>query len=233
MQRLSPPSLRPIRSFMSRQGRMTQARATAWEKLWQIYGLSIDSRDLLDLDRLFGRTSEKVLEIGFGNGKSLLEMAKNSPEKDFIGVEVYRNGVANLLVEMEKQQLSNVRIFCADVIEVLKYKIPENSLMAVQIFFPDPWPKVRHHKRRLVQPAFVEEIATKLKKEGSLHLSTDWMDYAYYMLAVISASDRFLNLAGAGQFMPRPAFRPVTKYEQRGLKSGHQTWDLIFKRVAL
>jgi len=225
--------IRPIRSFVRREGRMTQAQVNAWNNFWPIYGLETQTEGPRDLDAVFGRASEKVLEIGFGDGQSLFKMAKNSPEKDFIGVEVYRTGVGNLLALIAKEQLTNVRIFCADAQEILTHQIPEASLAAVQIFFADPWPKTRHHKRRLVQSDFVSLVAKKLKQGGHLHLATDWENYAHHMMQVLSARTDFLNMAGDGQFTPRPDFRPLTKYEQRGLKLGHGTWDLIFSRLAL
>jgi len=222
---------RRIRSFVRREGRITQSQSLAFETLWPMYGLSKDAEGFLDLDKLFGRDSEKVLEIGFGDGQSLIQMAKNAPEKDFIGIEVYRTGVGNLLREIEKEQISNIRLFHGDALEIVESKIPKDSIATIQVFFADPWPKTRHHKRRLVQASFVELAAQKLKKGGRLHLATDWMDYAYHMMSVISAAGSFHNVAGEEAFLPRPNFRPLTKYEQRGLRLGHQTWDLLFERV--
>ncbi len=226
--------IRHIRSFVRREGRKTKAHTEAWDRLWLIYGLSTFPRGFLELDEVFGRSSEKVLEIGFGDGQSLIKMAKVAPEKDFIGIEVYRTGVCNLLISIEKECLTNIRIFCADALEVLEHQIPNNSLAAIQVFFADPWPKTRHHKRRLVQPSFAMLAAKKLKEKGILHLATDWMDYAYQMMSVMSESHYFENAKGVGQFVPRPSYRPLTKYEQKGLQQGHETWDLIFfKRAGL
>lgn len=222
--------LRQIRSFVRREGRNTQAQSQAWEKLWPLYGLCMSPAGFLDLDTVFGRSAEKIIEIGFGDGHSLAQMARQAPEKDFIGIEVYRTGVASLLAQIQALQLSNIRIFCADAVEVLEQKIPDQSLMGVQLFFADPWPKTRHHKRRLVQPKFIDLIAQKLRKDGIAHFATDWMDYAYQMLSVLSATEAFGNLAGLGEYMPRPDFRPPTKYEQRALALGHKIWDLMFKR---
>jgi len=157
-------------------------------------------------------------------------MAMKAPEKDFIGIEIYRTGVGSLLTGIAKHRVTNIRIFCSDAIDVLEHKIPDNSLAGLQLFFADPWPKKRHHKRRLVQTAFVNLVARKLKKGGVFHLATDWMDYAYHMMSVISEVDTFQNIEGALTFSPRPDFRPLTKYEQRGLQLGHQIWDLMFKR---
>ncbi len=228
MQVVSPYPLRPIRSFVRREGRISKAQLSAWERLWPIYGLSASDPGCIAFESLFGRIADTVLEIGFGDGHSLAEMAKNAPEKNFIGIEVYRTGVGNLLTLIEKHKLSNIRIFCADALEILANKIPDNSLATLQLFFADPWPKVRHHKRRIVQAPFIKLVAQKLKGLGTFHLATDWMDYAYHMMAVLGESMDFVNASGANQFTSRPDFRPVTKYEQRGLRLGHQTWDLIF-----
>jgi tRNA (guanine-N7-)-methyltransferase len=219
---------RTIRSFVRRQGKKTPAQHLAFETLWPHYGLSVNNR--LDFNAIFGRSAETVLEIGFGNGGSLATMAANAPEKNFIGIEVYENGIGRLLASLQKMNLSNVRIIDQDAVEVLTNYIPDGCLQTVQIFFADPWPKKRHHKRRLIQDPFVALVAKKLKNHGILHLATDWMDYAYQMMDVLSNSDCFQNMAGQGQFAPRPAFRPLTKYEQRGLRLGHQTWDLLFQR---
>jgi tRNA (guanine-N7-)-methyltransferase len=231
MQVVSSYFLRPIRSFVRREGRISSAQLSAWERLWPIYGLSASDPGYIAFESLFGRLADTVLEIGFGDGHSLAEMAKNAPEKNFIGIEVYRTGVGNLLALIEKYSLSNIRIFCADALEVLADKIPDNSLTTLQLFFADPWPKARHHKRRIVQAPFIKLVSKKLRSLGTFHLATDWMDYAYHMMTVLGNSADFVNASGVDQFMPRPDFRPVTKYEQRGLRLGHQTWDLIFQCV--
>lgn len=228
--KLTASPIRRIRSFVRREGRMTDAQANAWKNGWSVYGVEMQSSPL-DLDDLFGRPSDKVLEIGFGDGQSLLNMAKNAPEKDFIGVEVYRTGVGHLLSNIAKENLSNLRVFCADALEVLESQIPDHSLNTLQIFFADPWPKTRHHKRRLIQSDFLKLVAKKLKYLGTLHLATDWEDYAEQMMSVLSDLDCFQNCREPGQFMPRPDFRPLTKYERRGIKLGHKTWDLIFRRI--
>lgn len=230
MQAVSSFPLRRVRSFVRREGRISKAQLSAWDRLWPVYGLSITETGLLCLETLFGRSADTVLEIGFGDGNSLAEMAKNAPEKNFIGIEVYRTGIGNLLTLIEKYNLTNIRLFCGDALEVLEQKIPDNSLTALQLFFADPWPKVRHHKRRIVQTSFVKLVYQKLKSTGTFHLATDWMDYAYHMMAVLGEFADFVNISGRDQFTPRPDFRPVTKYEQRGLRLGHQTWDLIFRK---
>jgi len=223
--------MRPIRSYVRRRARKTQLQLKGWQDQWPQFGLHCPDEGYLDFDKIFGRSAERVLEIGFGNGESLVEMALHAPEKDFIGIEVYEAGVGNLLAAIHQNKLSNIRIFFEDAVGVLEKHIPEGGLSAVQIFFADPWPKVRHHKRRLIQSDFVNLVARKLQKEGIFHLATDWMDYAYQMMNVLSITPYFVNTAGSGVFSERPAYRPVTKFERRGFKLGHQSWDLIFKRV--
>ncbi len=226
---------RRIQSFVRREGRMTKIQAHALETLWPIYGLSVktEGQGLIDFDDIFKRTGEKILEIGFGDGHSLVQMAKDAPNKDFIGIEVYRSGVGNLLATIQKEGLSNIRVFCADALEVLEHAIPDHYLAAVQLFFADPWPKSRHHKRRLVQTSFGKLIARKLKVGGTLHMATDWTPYAHHMMSVLGEMAEFENIAGSGQFVPRPDFRPLTKYEKRGLRLGHPSWDLIFRYLGL
>lgn len=239
MTTIPPRATRTIRSFVRRsKGKRTPTQDLAFKALWARYGVSFTpsrTDGFLDLGTLFQKPSDsetkRVLEIGFGDGNSLATMAADHPEKDFIGIEVYENGITRLLSKLNKMNLSNVRIFHHDAVEVLTHCIPDCSLDTIQIFFADPWPKARHHKRRLIQTPFITLIAQKLKRKGILHLATDWMDYAYQMMSVLSASDYFENLAGEGQFTPRPHFRPLTKYEQRGLKLGHKTWDLLFQRT--
>jgi tRNA (guanine-N7-)-methyltransferase len=198
-----------------------------------MYSLPLLPYGFLDLTDVFGRPSEKILEIGFGDGQSLASMALAAPDKDFIGVEVYKRGICRLLAAIEKEALRNIRIFYADALEVLEYKIPNNSLTTIQVFFADPWSKTRHRKRRLIQPGFIGLSAQKLKLGGILHLATDCVDYANYMITIMSKSPAFENMAGVGQFGSRPPHRPLTKYEQKGLQLSHKTWELIFKRTGL
>ena len=219
--------LRAIRSFVLRTGRMTKGQETAFAQYWPQAGLSI-AAGKLDLQQCFGRHANTVFEIGFGMGQSLVEMAAASPETDFIGVEVHRPGVGRLLMAMGEQQLSNVRVYCDDAVEVLANCIADESLDRVQIYFPDPWHKKKHHKRRLVQPAFVQQLRTKLKPGGVLHLATDWENYAEPMLEVMTAAEGFSNQVGEGAYAPRPNYRPLTKFEQRGQRLGHGVWDLLF-----
>ncbi|GAB4295969.1 MAG: tRNA (guanosine(46)-N7)-methyltransferase TrmB [Methylophaga sp.] len=222
--------MRPIRSFVRREGRLTPGQQKALDELWPAFGIE-DSDEPLDMTTLFGRNAPVVLEIGFGNGASLAEMAKNQPDHDFIGIEVHRPGVGQLLKSIETEALDNVRVACTDAVAFLKTRIQDNSLDRIQIFFPDPWHKKRHHKRRIIQPAFVNVLADKLKAGGHLHLATDWQDYADQMLADISGNQRFLNCGDESGFIERPDYRPVTKFEQRGQRLGHGVWDLLFKRV--
>lgn len=218
---------RSIRSFVCRKGRLSDSTHDQWARLWPQYGIESST---LDWEIIFGRQAPTVLEIGFGNGQSLLEMAMNSPEKNFVGIEVYHKGLCRLLAQVEQRGLSNVRVMCGDAAELI-HQVPLASLSTVQIFFPDPWPKKRHHKRRLIQEAFVSLVTKKLEKNGTIHLATDWMDYAYHMMTVLSSSTRLSNLAGEHCFMERPESRPITKYEQRGWRLGHSSWDLIFQRI--
>jgi tRNA (guanine-N7-)-methyltransferase len=219
------PYLRAIRSFVRREGRLTPGQERAINELYPRYGVELDGG--LDFAALFGRQAPAVLEIGFGNGDSLAEMARMHPERNYLGVEVHRPGVGHVLMRIEREGIENLRVMDADAQEVAK-RIPEQSLAGVQLFFPDPWPKKRHHKRRLVQPEWVRSMRDKLVVGGFLHLATDWENYAEHMLEVLSADPGLRNSAGEGQYSPRPAERPPTKFEQRGQRKGHGVWDLIF-----
>lgn len=229
----TPPDASPvnhrIRSFVLRQGRLTPAQSRALAELLPRYGLDPEQGQF-DFSTVFGRNTRRTLEIGFGNGETLLALAQAHPDEDFLGIEVHRPGIGHLLLALEKQGTENLRIICADAVEVLNRCIPDASLNAVLVYFPDPWPKKRHHKRRLVQSAFVAQVASKLKPGGRFQLATDWPDYAAHMLAVLSASPEFANLSPDGTYLPRPATRPLTKFEGRGLKLGHPVRDLIFLR---
>ena len=219
---------RRIRSFVRREGRLTPAQQRALETLWPKYGLSVEHE--LDLPALFGRSAAVTLEIGFGNGSSLAEMAANEPDSDFIGIEVHRPGVGHLLMQLQERGLDNVRVFCADAVEVLEQTLADGSLQRVLLFFPDPWPKKKHHKRRIVQPGFVRLVARKLRPGGRFHLATDWQPYAEHILEVMQANTDFINLSPNGDYCERPEWRPHTKYEQRGVKLGHEVRDLLFQR---
>ena len=223
----SPRQRRPIRSYVLRSGRMTPAQARAFEENWAAWGLA-HSDGLLDMDAAFGRPGERVLEIGFGMGQSLVTMAAAAPERNFIGIEVHKPGVGKLLHSMREQGVDNVRVYCHDAVEVLRDCIADETLDTVQIFFPDPWHKKRHHKRRLVQPPFVELLRRKLRPGGLLHLATDWENYAEQMLQVLTLSAGLENTGADGGYAPRPDWRPLTKFERRGECLGHGVWDLLF-----
>lgn len=224
------PFFRRIRSFVKREGRLTLGQERAINELFPRYGLVLQDT-LLNLDETFQRVAPRILEIGFGNGKSLSEMAANNPEQDYIGIEVHRPGVGNLLSQIEKLELSNLRVINDDGVDVLNKMIADNSLDAVQLFFADPWHKKRHHKRRIVQKEFVQLLRKKLKVGGIFHMATDWEHYAQHMMHVMNDSEGFENTAGKDQFLPRPEYRPLTKFEQRGQRLGHGVWDLIFKKI--
>lgn len=233
---------RPIRSFVRREGRLTRGQQRALDELWAQFGIDSAGPDtleparlalnepLLDLAALFGRENPKVLEIGFGNGASLAEMAAAHPDLDYLGIEVHRPGVGNLMRLLAERDLHNVRVLCDDAVQILKHRLPDACLHRVQLFFPDPWHKKRHHKRRIVSPAFTTFIAQKLKPGGVFHLATDWQDYAEQMMMVMGAAPQFRNLAGEDNYSPRPEWRPLTKFEQRGQRLGHGVWDLLFER---
>ncbi|MCB1676835.1 MAG: tRNA (guanosine(46)-N7)-methyltransferase TrmB [Halioglobus sp.] len=220
---------RPLRSFVLRQGRMTVGQQRAYDANWQRWGLEYGVGPL-DYEAAFGRGGPRVLEIGFGMGQSLVAMAQAAPASNFVGIEVHRPGVGRLLHSMARYGVDNIRVYCHDAVEVLRDCIPAGSLDTVQIFFPDPWHKKRHHKRRLIQPAFARQLTDRLRPGGHLHLATDWEDYAAQMMAVLGAVDGLVNVAGAGQFSPRPAHRPLTRFELRGQRLGHGVRELVFIR---
>ena len=218
---------RPIRSFVLRQGRITHAQERALQDLLPKYSAAPGP---IDLPQLFGRDARRTLEIGFGSGDVLLELARRHPEQDFLGIEVHKPGVGALLLKLEQEQLRNVRLLCEDAVQVLAGRLPDAGLDAILVYFPDPWPKKRHHKRRLLQAEFASLAVRKLKTGGSLQLATDWQDYAEQMLTVLSGTPGLHNLASGNGFAPRPAERPASRFEQRGLKLGHPVFDLVFQR---
>ncbi|CAM4398967.1 MAG: tRNA (guanine-N(7)-)-methyltransferase [Legionellaceae bacterium] len=222
--------LRRNRSFVRREGRMTISQQKALEQYWPHYGLSVSDKPII-LNNVFGREAKHCVEIGFGMGNTLLDMAKQQQDWNFIGIEVHRPGVGALLGGIEQYQLKNIRIFCDDALDVLKYSILDNSLDKVQLFFPDPWPKKRHQKRRIIQPEFVNLIHQKLAINGVFHMATDWENYAFQMLEVMRNHLHFINLSPTNDFIPRPEERPYTKFELRGERLGHGVWDLMFKKV--
>ncbi|MFT5709438.1 MAG: tRNA (guanine-N7-)-methyltransferase [Halioglobus sp.] len=221
---------RAIRSYVLRTGRMTSGQQQAYDEGWREWGLR-HADGPLNVAASFGREGPVVLEIGFGMGHSLLAMAQAAPLSNFIGIEVHTPGIGKLIQDMEAQSVSNIRIYRHDAVEVLRDCIADSSLDTVQIFFPDPWHKRKHQKRRLIQPTFVEQLRTKLKAGGLLHLATDWEDYARQMLRVLSAANGFDNALGSGEYAPRPDNRPLTKFEKRGERLGHGVWDLMFKKT--
>ena len=224
-----PDKKRAVRSFVLRTGRMTTGQERAFQDNWPRFGLEHDA-GMLDIDGVFGRAGPTVLEIGFGMGGSLVDMAAAAPHSNFIGIEVHRPGVGRLLHAMAERDVDNIRVYCHDAVEVLRDCIPAGSLDTVQIFFPDPWHKKRHHKRRLIQPPFVSDLVNHLKPGGTLHLATDWENYAEQMMEVLEAEPGLVNTLGKGEFSPRPPHRPVTKFERRGEGLGHGVWDLVFRR---
>lgn len=226
-----PKHPRKVRSFVRRQRRFSREQQRAVDELMPRFGL-VPGEAVFDLDEAFGRVADIHLEIGFGNGASLLAMAEANPGINYLGIEVHRPGVCNLLLEIEKAGLENIRVINADAVEVLQRNIADAVLDAVYIFFPDPWHKKRHHKRRLVQTAFVELLQRKLKPGGLLHMATDWEHYAMHMLAVMNQLSGFTNLAADAGFCERPGYRLLTKFEQRGLRLGHGVWDLLFRKTA-
>jgi tRNA (guanine-N7-)-methyltransferase len=222
------PRLRPIRSYVLRQGRVSNAQRRARELLLPRYGIAFREA-LLDLEATFGRTAPKILEIGFGNGDTTTTIAAANPENDYLGVDVHTPGVGSLLRQIEGRGIANVRVIQHDAVEVLSRMIPISSLAGVHIFFPDPWPKNRHRKRRLIQSPFLALVAERLAPGGYLHVATDWEDYAEQVLALLSAQPQFENTASG--FAPRPEQRPLTRFEQRGLRLGNPVRDIVFRRV--
>lgn len=219
---------RPIRSFVHRQKKLSESQLRAFNALSAQKTLLSEP---LDFKKLFQREASTILEVGFGTGDSLLQQAAQYTDTNYLGIEVYRPGIAKLLTQIEKLQLRNIKVIYADANEILVQNIPNHSLDLIQIFFPDPWPKTRHHKRRLIQPSFINLLHSKLKLNGKLHLVTDWQNYAHHMLTVMESSNNWINLAGKNQFTPRPLTRPYTKFEKRGQQLGHTTWDLIYSTL--
>ena len=219
-----------IRSYVVRAGRMTKAQRSAFEAGWDRYGLRlVDGK--IDIDSLFERTGTKVLEIGFGMGDSLLQMAVEQPDTDFIGIEVHPPGVGSLINAAAERDIKNLKLYLADATDVLDECIPSESLDRIQLYFPDPWHKKKHNKRRIVQPQFLQLMREKLRVGGLLHMATDWQPYAEQMLELIEEAQGFENTADSEGYVPRPSFRPLTKFEKRGARLGHGVWDLIAARA--
>jgi tRNA (guanine-N7-)-methyltransferase len=231
------PVRRPLRSFVRREGHFTPSQRRAVDELLPQYELTAAGvgAGVLDLDQVFGRSAPRTLEIGFGNGEVLAALAEAEPERDFIGIEVYRPGLGRLLSRVAERGLGNVRVSGDDAVELLQQRLADASLDRIMVFFPDPWPKKRHHKRRLIQAPFARLLASKIKPGGQLCLATDWQDYAEQMLAVMEATPGLRNLhpgTGGDGYAPRPDYRPLTRFEQRGRRLGHGVWDLEYERVA-
>ena len=225
-----PLRQRRIRSYVLRAGRMTEGQQRAFDENWQRFGLAYED-GLLDYEAAFGHPGPRTLEIGFGMGQSLVEMAAAAPATNFIGIEVHKPGVGKLLHSMQEQGVDNIRVYCHDAVEIVKDCIAPDSLDTVQIFFPDPWHKKRHNKRRLIQPAFIALLCSRLRPGGVLHVATDWENYAEQIMEVLSAESTLENTVEPGQFAPRPATRPLTKFERRGERLGHGVWDVLFRRL--
>ena len=218
---------RPIRSFVLRQGRVSNAQRRAHETLLPQYGVPF-ADSLLDLDKIFGRNAPRFLEIGFGMGETTTAIAQAHPQNDYLAIDVHTPGVGSLLKQIGESGLTNLRIIQHDAVEVLQQMLPSECLDGTHIFFPDPWPKARHHKRRLIQPQFIALLSERLKHGGYVHVATDWEDYAQQILQVLSNEPQLTNTAT--DYAQCPEYRPSTKFEQRGLKLGHGVWDLVFKK---
>lgn len=221
--------MRKIRSFVKREGRMTKRQQTAIDDLWATMGVDFQQKEL-DFSVLFGNDNPVVLEIGFGMGKSLITMAKNAPDKNFLGIEVHGPGVGACLADAGEEGVTNLRVMNYDAVEVLEFMIPDKSLATFQLYFPDPWHKARHNKRRIVNETFIENMRSKLAIGGVIHMATDWEPYAVHMLEVMNDATNFNNTAET-DYAPRPEWRPLTKFENRGNNLGHGVWDLLFERI--
>jgi tRNA (guanine-N7-)-methyltransferase len=219
--------LRTVRSYVLREGHFTPAQMRAYQNLWSTYGYELALDSTLDPNNLFANVQPTYLEIGFGNGETLVHLATIYPERNFIGIEVHRPGIGHLLLNVHRLNLTNVRILRHDATEVIQ-ATKFNSLAGVYILFPDPWPKTRHHKRRLIQPDFVTSVANVLQPNGFLHLATDWEDYAQWMLLTLNDCSHLINSNTAGGYISRPEYRNVTRFEMRGKKLGHEVRDLLF-----
>lgn len=222
-------SKRHIRSFVLRQGRVSVAQQRSLDVLLPKYGIPYAPKPL-DLDAAFGRSAPKIMEIGFGMGEPTAHIAKHHPEKDYLAIEVHTPGVGSLLKQIDEQGISNIRVMQHDAVEIMRDMLADNALDGVHIFFPDPWHKARHNKRRLIQSPFIAQLVKKIKPGGYIHVATDWQDYAEQVLRVLSAEPLLKNTAES--YAEKPEYRPLTKFENRGLKLGHGVWDLVFMRKA-
>lgn len=222
---------RKIKSFVIRAGRMTNSQQKGWNQVFPKHGFNV-TESQFDWEDSYAVSGPRVVEIGFGMGDSLLAMAEQNPTYRYLGLEVHKPGVGKLFAEVEKRGIENIKVFAEDAVRVLEESIPPQTIDLIQIFFPDPWHKKRHNKRRLIQPDFVDLLLTRLAPEGRLHLATDWQPYAEHMMAVLENNDNVQNVAGPQQFILRPESRPETKFERRGHRLGHGVWDLMFQRCA-
>ncbi|MEH0834798.1 tRNA (guanosine(46)-N7)-methyltransferase TrmB [Pectobacterium cacticida] len=222
--------MRRIRSFVRRQGRLTNGQQVALDNYWPVMGVEYQAEQV-DFNALFGRDAPVVLEIGFGMGASLVTMAAQQPDQNFFGIEVHLPGVGACLASAQAAGVGNLRVMCHDAIDVLMHMIPDDSLSRVQLFFPDPWHKARHNKRRIVQTPFVELVQSKLNVGGVFHMATDWEPYAQHMLEVMTSVAGYRNLSDKSDYVERPDYRPLTKFEARGQRLGHGVWDLMFERI--
>jgi len=220
--------IRTIQSFVRRSGRLSKAQKIGLNELWPNYGVELVDGRMLDFGELFTKRQDVVLEVGFGNGDSLLAMAIDQPQTNFLGIEVYEAGVGRLINEANKHQLNNLKIIKNDAVEVLKRHIKDDSLSAFQLFFPDPWHKKKHHKRRILQASLLDMLTEKLKTHGIIHIATDWKNYAEHIMETMEAHPHFKNTLGDHIYSPRPAHRPLTKFENRGQLLGHGVWDILF-----
>jgi tRNA (guanine-N7-)-methyltransferase len=217
-----------IHSFIRRQGRITPGQQLAIDQLWTKYGLEPDQPH--QFSQIFGRSAPLFLEIGFGNGEALVEMAAANPDHDFLGIEVHRPGIGHLLLQIQQREITNVKVYCHDAIDILEQQIADNSLAGIHLFFPDPWPKKRHHKRRIVRPAFIKLVTRKLQQGGYFHAATDWENYAQHMFEVLNQQQTLVNESADNEYCKRPGYRPITKFERRGINLGHCVWDLIYRK---
>jgi tRNA (guanine-N7-)-methyltransferase len=218
-----------IKSFVQRKGRITPGQNFALENHWERYCL--DPKSDVNFAETFGNNAPLIVEIGFGNGASLAKTAAENSDKNYIGIEVHRPGVGHLLMLIQEMQLTNIRVYCHDAIEILEQRVPNESLAGLHLFFPDPWHKKKHHKRRIVRDSFVELLARKIAPNGYFHAATDWENYAEWMLEILNRAPNFENLSPTQTYCERPEYRPLTKFEQRGIRLGHGVWDVMFKRV--
>jgi len=221
---------RKIRSFVKRNGRMRPGQKRAIEELWPTFGIEYKTESL-NLNVAFDSDAKKNLEIGFGMAENLISVAQSKPDEDFLGIEVYQPGLGHALLQIEEHNLKNVRVMKHDAVEVLTHQIADESLDSISIFFPDPWHKKKHHKRRLINPEFSQLMAKKIKPSGFAYMATDWENYAEQMLEVFTNNSAFENTSPSNDYCKRMDFRPVTRFEKRGKRLGHGVWDLIFRRI--